>query len=92
MKPPSLTREIADSYEMNPQEYKEDLFQLNQSVVLFITPPGEYVSRRNECDGKRNRQAKSRGSNSQENGSPLLEQTRLRISPIPIAEYSFGQS
>ena len=37
---PQLTREIADSYEVNPQEYKEDLFHLNQSVVLFITPPG----------------------------------------------------
>ena len=39
---PQLTREIADSYEINPQEYKQNLFNLNQSVVLFITPPGQY--------------------------------------------------
>jgi hypothetical protein len=39
---PQLTREIADSYEINPQEYKQDLFNLNQSVVLFITPPAQY--------------------------------------------------
>jgi len=39
---PQLTREIADSYKIDPQEYKADLFNLNQSVVLFINPPGEY--------------------------------------------------
>jgi outer membrane protein OmpA-like peptidoglycan-associated protein len=39
---PQLTRDIADSYKIDPQEYKADLFNLNQSVVLFINPPGEY--------------------------------------------------
>ena len=39
---PQLSREIADSYKIDPQEYKEDLFNLNQSVILFINPPGKY--------------------------------------------------
>jgi outer membrane protein OmpA-like peptidoglycan-associated protein len=39
---PQLTREIADSYEIDPREYKEDLFNLNQSVVLFTNAPGQY--------------------------------------------------
>ena len=39
---PQLSREIADSYKIDSQEYKADLFNLNQSVVLFITPPGQY--------------------------------------------------
>lgn len=39
---PQLSREIADSYKIDPEEYKGDLFNLNQSVVLFVTPPGQY--------------------------------------------------
>jgi outer membrane protein OmpA-like peptidoglycan-associated protein len=39
---PQLTREIADSYSIDPKEYKSDLFALNQSVVLFTNAPGQY--------------------------------------------------
>lgn len=39
---PQLTREIADTYGIDPKEYKEDLFALNQSVVLFTSAPGQY--------------------------------------------------
>jgi outer membrane protein OmpA-like peptidoglycan-associated protein len=39
---PQLTREIADTYEIDPTEYKEDLFALNQSVVLFTSTPHQY--------------------------------------------------
>ncbi len=39
---PQLTREIADSYQISPKEYRDDLFSLNQSVVLFVNAPGEY--------------------------------------------------
>jgi outer membrane protein OmpA-like peptidoglycan-associated protein len=37
---PQLTRALADLYRIDPREYKEDLFQLNQSV-LFFTYSGE---------------------------------------------------
>jgi len=39
---PQLTMEIANSYQIDPKEYKGDLFSLNQSVVLFINTPGQY--------------------------------------------------
>ncbi|MCI0625195.1 MAG: OmpA family protein [Acidobacteria bacterium] len=39
---PQLTHEIAASYQIDPKEYKGDLFNLNQSVVLFTNTPGEY--------------------------------------------------
>ena len=39
---PQLTTEIANSYQINPKEYKGDLFSLNQSVVLFTNTPGDY--------------------------------------------------
>jgi outer membrane protein OmpA-like peptidoglycan-associated protein len=39
---PQLTRSIADAYEVDPKEYKDDLFALNQSVVLFTTTPQQY--------------------------------------------------
>jgi outer membrane protein OmpA-like peptidoglycan-associated protein len=39
---PQLTRDIADAYEIDPKEYKEDLFALNQSVVLFTSTPEQY--------------------------------------------------
>ena len=39
---PQLTMEIANSYQIDPKEYKGDLFNLNQSVVLFTNTPGQY--------------------------------------------------
>jgi len=39
---PQLTRELADLYNINPEEYQEDLFNLNQSVVMYTYTPGEY--------------------------------------------------
>jgi outer membrane protein OmpA-like peptidoglycan-associated protein len=39
---PQLTQEIADSYHIDPKEYKGDLFSLNQSVVMFTNSPGQY--------------------------------------------------
>jgi len=39
---PQLTVEIATSYQIDPKEYKSDLFSLNQSVVLFTSAPGQY--------------------------------------------------
>jgi hypothetical protein len=39
---PQLTVAIADSYQIDRKEYKSDLFNLNQSVVLFTNAPGEY--------------------------------------------------
>ncbi len=39
---PQLTRALADLYKINPGEYKEDLFQLNQSVVLCTSPGGAF--------------------------------------------------
>lgn len=39
---PQLTMAIADSYQIDPKEYKADLFNLNQSVVLFTNSPGQY--------------------------------------------------
>ncbi|MGH9428087.1 MAG: OmpA family protein [Terriglobia bacterium] len=39
---PQLTKEIADSYQIDPNEFKSDLFCLNQSVVLFTNIPGQY--------------------------------------------------
>jgi outer membrane protein OmpA-like peptidoglycan-associated protein len=39
---PQLTTEIANSYGIDPKEYKGDLFSLNQSVVLFTNTPGDY--------------------------------------------------
>jgi len=39
---PQLTSEIAASYQIDPKEYKGDLFSLNQSVVLFTNTPGQY--------------------------------------------------
>ena len=39
---PQLTTEIANSYQIDPKEYKGDLFSLNQSVVLFTNTPGDY--------------------------------------------------
>jgi len=39
---PQLTTEIANSYRIDPKEYKGDLFSLNQSVVLFTNTPGDY--------------------------------------------------
>jgi outer membrane protein OmpA-like peptidoglycan-associated protein len=39
---PQLTTEIANSYKIDPKEYKGDLFSLNQSVVLFTNTPGDY--------------------------------------------------
>jgi len=39
---PQLTMKIANSYEIDPKEYKSDLFSLNQSVVLFTSTPGQY--------------------------------------------------
>jgi outer membrane protein OmpA-like peptidoglycan-associated protein len=39
---PQLTRELADLYNIDPEEYKEDLFNLNQSVVMYTYTPGEY--------------------------------------------------
>jgi outer membrane protein OmpA-like peptidoglycan-associated protein len=39
---PQLTTEIADSYQIDPKEYGSDLFNLNQSVVVFTNSPGEY--------------------------------------------------
>jgi outer membrane protein OmpA-like peptidoglycan-associated protein len=39
---PQLSREIADSYKIDPLDYKSDLFNLNQSVVLFVSPPEQY--------------------------------------------------
>src|SRR5262245_8745548 len=38
---PQLTTEIANSYRIDPKEYKSDLFSLNQSVVLFTNTPGD---------------------------------------------------
>jgi hypothetical protein len=37
-----LTQEIANSYQIDPREYKSDLFSLNQSVVMFTNSPGQY--------------------------------------------------
>jgi outer membrane protein OmpA-like peptidoglycan-associated protein len=39
---PQLTQEIANSYQIDPNEYKNDLFNLNQSVVMFTNSPGQY--------------------------------------------------
>jgi hypothetical protein len=39
---PQLTMEIAKSYQIDPKEFKSDLFSLNQSVVLFTNTPGDY--------------------------------------------------
>jgi outer membrane protein OmpA-like peptidoglycan-associated protein len=39
---PQLTRELADLYNIDPEEYKEDLFNLNQSVVMYTYTPGQY--------------------------------------------------
>jgi outer membrane protein OmpA-like peptidoglycan-associated protein len=39
---PQLTRELADLYNINPEEYNEDLFNLNQSVVVYTYTPAEY--------------------------------------------------
>ena len=39
---PQLTMEIAQSYQIDPKEFKNDLFSLNQSVVLFTNTPGDY--------------------------------------------------
>lgn len=39
---PQLTMAIADTYQIDPKEYKADLFSLNQSVVLFTNSPGQY--------------------------------------------------
>ncbi|MBM3802591.1 MAG: hypothetical protein FJW26_09830 [Acidimicrobiia bacterium] len=39
---PQLTFDIAKSYEIDPKEYGTDLFNLNQSVVLFTNTPGQY--------------------------------------------------
>jgi outer membrane protein OmpA-like peptidoglycan-associated protein len=39
---PQLTREIADAYEIDSKEYREDLLALNQSVVLFTSTPQQY--------------------------------------------------
>jgi outer membrane protein OmpA-like peptidoglycan-associated protein len=39
---PQLTREIAETYQIDPKEYKGDLFNLNQSVVLFTNSPGQF--------------------------------------------------
>ncbi|MSO21974.1 MAG: hypothetical protein EXQ58_01705 [Acidobacteria bacterium] len=39
---PQLTMEVASSYQIDPKEYKSDLFSLNQSVVLFTSTPGQY--------------------------------------------------
>jgi len=38
---PQLTLETANSYQIDPAEYKGDSFSLNQSVVLFTNPPGQ---------------------------------------------------
>lgn len=39
---PQLTRALADLYRIDPNEYKGDLFQLNQSVVLCTSPSGVF--------------------------------------------------
>jgi outer membrane protein OmpA-like peptidoglycan-associated protein len=39
---PQLTFEIANSYQIDPTEYASDLFNLNQSVVLFTNTAGQY--------------------------------------------------
>jgi outer membrane protein OmpA-like peptidoglycan-associated protein len=39
---PQLNRELADLYNINPEEYNEDLFNLNQSVVVYTYTPAEY--------------------------------------------------
>jgi outer membrane protein OmpA-like peptidoglycan-associated protein len=39
---PQLTRELADLYNIDPEEYNEDLFNLNQSVVMYTYASGEY--------------------------------------------------
>jgi outer membrane protein OmpA-like peptidoglycan-associated protein len=39
---PQLTMEVASAYQIDPKEYKSDLFSLNQSVVLFASAPGQY--------------------------------------------------
>jgi len=39
---PQLTTDVANSYGIDPEEYRGDLFSLNQSVVLFTNRPGDY--------------------------------------------------
>jgi len=39
---PQLTRTLAELYKIDPNEYKGDLFQLNQSVVLCTSPTGVF--------------------------------------------------
>ena len=39
---PQLTRALADLYKIDPKEYKSDLFQLNQSVVLCTSASGAF--------------------------------------------------
>jgi outer membrane protein OmpA-like peptidoglycan-associated protein len=39
---PQLNRELADLYNIDPEDYNEDLFNLNQSVVMYTYTPGEY--------------------------------------------------
>ena len=39
---PQLTVDVANAYGIDPKEYKSDVFNLNQSVVLFTNGQGEY--------------------------------------------------
>src|SRR5262245_34766792 len=39
---PQLTIDIANAYQIDPKEYKSDVFNLNQSVVLFTNSQGQY--------------------------------------------------